>query len=346
MTLKPYLKEYVNYNPKIGTEALHIIGIPGTGKSNIGFKVFHDCIAKGECGLLRGDRFSEWRHYLNYKAIKNITILIPKDANIVCKDIPAEIEKTFQFVDFSQLQITDYLQPHEIVVCYDNCYDLASRAWFWIEMFEQCLERTEDHLYNIPIAHMDHEAGVIWPEIAQSDRGIKKGLNHWKAVARLCELFVEFRKALIRPIFLSQLEGEIKWQLRLKCMWQIYRQGRASDQAPKPVKKSTVFQRIDQFIVVVGGGLYSRENTIPEFKEIETVWRMIPRRPYLKYKSPYMEEDAEEEPTHECQKCGYQWAARVNQPKRCPDCASRKIEEMVMVVTSPTPTSIEHEENY
>lgn len=284
--ISPYITNFVNYKPPVGTEACHVIGLPGTGKSNIANLLFVHCMKQGNYGIVHGDRFCEWRHFLKYdKHIKEIMILIPEelkpeDTEIV--RVPQHIQESFVRVNFQTLDFTSKLKPHRLLVVYDTCYDIASQIWLWVKIFDQLVNRKLPYCDN-PITYLNHEAGVLFPEIALSET--KLAQNQWLGVNTFCEQFVFFRKALIRPILVSQIESELKHQLRLKCMWQIYRQGRAGRGSPEQIRVSSTRLRLDQFSVVVGGGLYSKWNTADKCKEIKAIWKMIPQSKLL-YQQP------------------------------------------------------------
>jgi len=125
------------------------------------------------------------------------------------------------------------------------------------------------------ITYLDHEAGVLFPEIALSES--KEADSHWKAVNRICELFVFFRKALIRPMFVSQMESEINHRLRGKCLFSIIKKGVAGKFQPEQVRMEAPKQRVDQFIVSIGKELYTRWNEAKKFAETDKVWKMIPQ---------------------------------------------------------------------
>jgi hypothetical protein len=335
--ISPYIANFVNYKANVGTEACHVIGLPGTGKSNIANLLFTHCMKQGNYGIVHGDRFCEWRHFLNYpKHIKEILILIPEelspqDTEIV--RVPQDIQESFVRVNFQTLDFTSTLKPHRVVVVYDACYDIASQAWLWVKIFDQMVNRKLPYCDN-PLTYLNHEAGVLFPEIALSET--KLALNQWLAVNTFCEQFVFFRKALIRPILVSQIESEMKHQIRLKCMWQVYRQGRAGRGSPDDIKMAATRLRLDQFSVVVGGGLYSKWNKADKFREISTIWKMIPQRRHL---FGHKEPNGKALYDMLCTNCEHKWKKRSTNPKTCPICRKRTaIPRNFGIVESPQET--------
>ncbi|MFX0205926.1 MAG: hypothetical protein ACFFDT_08055, partial [Candidatus Hodarchaeota archaeon] len=285
--VRPYIEEFIEYRKSVGTDGMHIFGLPGTGKTHQGMKILRDCLKNGEIGIMRGDIFTEWRHFLNFPdSIKKVLVLIPKRGKIHNIRVPNEVITDFRFVDFNTLNICDYLVPRQLTVCYDENYGLSEKAWFWVKTFKQIISRYQKEIVDIPVAYLDNEAGILWPETALSGtKESKETKNHWKAVHKFCELAVYFRKALVRPILISQLEQEIKWQLRMKCMWQVIRKGKAPRYAPAQVQRAAPLQSIEQYIVMLGGGLYCTGNTNYAFPETKEIWKMIPANE-LKLKIP------------------------------------------------------------
>ena len=273
MTSYADIENFIRYNPKIGVEGCHIIGFPGSGKSNLGNMILSWCLAEtDDMGLMRGDLFAEWRHFTNYNY--PIKILIPEKlvGKIKCVNFSLD-NHDWESFDPSSWNIMDHMIPHGILVLYDAGFTLASKGWFWADVFEQLVQRSER--IDQVITYLDHEAGVLFPEIALSES--KEADSHWKAVNRICELFVFFRKALIRPMFVSQMESEINHRLRGKCLFSIIKKGVAGKFQPEQVRMEAPKQRVDQFIVSIGKELYTRWNEAKKFAETDKVWKMIPQ---------------------------------------------------------------------
>lgn len=319
--MKADLQDSIWYDLDVGVESNHFWGFPGSGKSNLGLHMADLCITETQDKLLlRGDRFAEWQHYLLKPAFK-IHLVIPLEAKDKYRYLPYGSEKLFHkhnltvttedsYLDIQKDPMT-YFADHDIVVILDINFPLGQKGWFWANIFEALVNRME--YTDRAISFLDHEAGILLPEIALSE--LKDAKNHWKAVNRVCELFVDFRKALIRGILISQLEGEINWRIRQKCMFNIIKQGIAGRIMPKQVQKEAPRQRIDQFIVVVGKELYTRGNVAPKYPEVSPRLKMIPIAPI-----EIEEEEPTSDHTHGCNSCGHTWKARVSSPKRCPEC--------------------------
>ncbi|MFX0197145.1 MAG: hypothetical protein ACFFCW_13555, partial [Candidatus Hodarchaeota archaeon] len=271
--MKVDIWDFINEKPHIGTEACQVIGLPGTGKSLLAMAIFRECLKKGDAGLAHGDRFCEWRHYYNYpSSIAEIRILYPHELDPIKEKVafirvPDFVKKALLPVNFEKLDITKHLASQRLTIIYDAPYDISSQAWLWVNILKQCISRYQDDIVDLPITYLCHESGVIWPETALSESKLAK--NHWWAVNTFAELFVYFRKALIRAILVSQLESEIKWQIRHKCMFKIFKQGETPTTAPRPLRIATSTLRLDQFNIQVGGpqGLYQRWMPIAKFTE-------------------------------------------------------------------------------
>lgn len=277
----PKLEEAIDYNPNVGVEGVHIWGAPGSGKSNLATYIAWLCMERqGDKLLLRGDRFCEWQHYLNRG--RQITLWIPKEAKgkwqysdsqyeDLIKDAGVEIVEDEGWNEFN---IMRHLRKDDvdILVMHDICFPLALKGWFWAKIFLQLINRIQ--LIDQAICFLDHEAGVLLPEIALSES--KEAGSHWKAVNRICEYFVDFRKALVRPILISQLEGEINWRLRQKCMFTIVKKGTISTGFPEDVRELGVRQAIDEYILVSARKLYRPHNKARKFPEHKPRIKMIP----------------------------------------------------------------------
>lgn len=324
--MKVDIWEFINEKPHIGTEALHVMGLPGTGKSLLAMGVFRLCIKKGDKGLVHGDRFCEWRHYYNYReTFKKIRILIPQemyplDEHIAMIRIPTIAKNDMYKEDFSKLDITKHLEECDLVIVYDAPYDISSTAWLWVNIFRQCIGRYSMELVDKSITYLCHESGVYWPEVALSESKLAK--NHWWAVNTFAELFVYFRKALIRPILVSQLESEIKWQIRHKCMYKVFKQGETAGASPRPLRRATAKLLINQFNLQVGGpqGLYQRWVPVSKFTESKEVWKMIPKTLLTFGDKEHNGKKIKRFGYCINKKCGKAWKPRKNKPKYCPFC--------------------------
>ena len=247
---------------------MHISGPPRQGKSVHATSITIRAIKQGEMGLMPGDLFCEWRHFLNYpKSIMRVNVLIPDRAEIDFLDIPYTIQKKFIYVDINTVNILEYLRPSTLTVVYDRCFSRTDRALLWTRILDQCRKRTEYH--NIPIVFLDHEAGVNYPEIREG--------KFWQAVEEFSEIFVDFPKGNIRCLFVSQLENELIHKIRMKCIWKIYRRGIPSKSGPgRVVRKYAPRMRRDQYHIFFGG-LYVPLNSNPKIKEKKAIWKMISR---------------------------------------------------------------------
>ena len=169
-------------------------------------------------------------------------------------------------------KIMHHFNEVDILILHDICFPLALKGWFWAKVFLQLVNRIE--WTEAAIAYLDHEAGVLLPEIALSES--KGAGSHWRAVNQICEYFVDFRKALIRPLLISQLEGEINWRLRQKCMYTVVKKGAISTAFPENVREIGIRQAIDEFILVSARQLYRPHNKARKFPEHKPRIKMIP----------------------------------------------------------------------
>ena len=90
----PYLVEFIEFDKKVGTEYMHITGLPRSGKSNLANNIATYDIKFGDCLLIAGRASTEWRHFLNYFDEDQFQIFIPKGADISFKKVPDNIIKS------------------------------------------------------------------------------------------------------------------------------------------------------------------------------------------------------------------------------------------------------------
>lgn len=305
------IKDWINYNKNVGVEGLHMIGLPGTGKSNMSTGLAQKCLQKEELLVMPGDRFCEWRHFpFHPKFPTKIRILVPKDIDIHYHNFKPN--GWFHEVDYSELNIFDYLdKDHKLLVIYDQHLPLSERAKLWTHYAEQLLNR--DIFLETAIGLLFHEAGIYFPEFASGDQ--------WRAIKKFSELFVEFRKGLVRTQLVSQLDTEIESTIRKKCMYACIRKTKLSRSGgwPKALVKKTPFTALNEYHWVFGG-LYNRNNTITKFFEKKTIFKMIPRSSMNGVpKRVKVREKIEKTPLI-CPYCDYEWTPRIDKPKKCPKC--------------------------
>lgn len=307
------IKDWIHYNPNVGVEQLHMIGLPGTGKSNMSTGLAQKCLQKGELLIMPGDRFCEWRHFpFHPRFPTKIRILIPKDVDIFYHNFKRN--GWFHEVDYNELNIFDYLdKDHKLLVIFDQHLPLSERAKLWTNYAEQLLNR--DTFLEVAIGLLFHEAGIYFPEFGSGDQ--------WRAIKKFSELFVEFRKGLVRTILVSQLDTEIESTIRKKCMYACIRKTKLSRSGgwPKALVKKTPFTALNEYHWVFGG-LYNRNNTITKFFEKKNIFKMIPRPSMNGVPKRGIVREKVTRQEIICSKCNYQWIPRLDKPKKCPKCKS------------------------
>lgn len=274
------IKRWMYHDHDIGTEALQIDGAPGSGKSNMANMLMSWLLLEGECGITRATNHCEWRHFINYT--HPIKLLYPEELRKIVKPINFEFKTLEKSDDFSidyfpsdePFDIVKHLDPGTLLAVYDGGYTLGTRAWLWADIFDSLVKRST--FVDTVITWLDHEAGILLPEIALSTS--KNAESHWRAVNKVAELFVDFRKNLIRPIMVSQEETEIYHRIRggSKCFYHIHRRGGLPKWYSDQVKRACPRLRIDQYISTVGRGeIWTLNNTIKKFREIKSRYKMI-----------------------------------------------------------------------
>jgi hypothetical protein len=266
------IKDWFNYDPRVGTDSLHIVGYPRTGKSNMSTGLAAQGIAKKkELLIIPGDRFCEWRHFPFHDLLKDIklTVLVPDGVDIHYEGV----RKNHWFVDinYNDIDIFEFLtEQSPILVIYDSHLRLLTgeRTNLWVNIFEQALNRRK--YTDRAVEFLFHEAGILFPESARD--------KQWKAVQDFSELFVEAGKGLIRTILVSQLLTEVESTIRNKCMYNVFRQAYVGHKAgfPPPLVKVLPFTPINEYHICKGRGIYKRGNTTKLFYENKSIWKMIP----------------------------------------------------------------------
>ncbi len=309
MSVDVNIWDWINYRKNVGVEGLHIIGLPGTGKSNMAMALAVYCMQKGEHVILPGDRFCEWRHFLEYD-ICNVTVLVPEEAPI--EYIPKKIKEKWYIkrISYKKLDIFKYLTDKPTVLAiYDACFEIADRARLWVHVTKQLLNRIK--FIDKAIALLFHEAGIYWPENARGE--------HWGAVEDFSNLFVDCRKGLVRPILVSQLQTELYHPIRMKCMALVHRKGFPSRRLPDPLQKAIPYTALNEFHFQYGG-LYVRNNLIDCFLEKKILYKMVPRR-YIDGDSlPSHHQEKNQKQKLRCRFCGHEFKPKVQHPLSCSMC--------------------------
>lgn len=324
IVMRPTVEKFIEYNPKVGVDSLHMFGYPGSGKSVHGNSIVLHCVGNGEMGLMPGDLYCEWKHFVNYpKSIKKIKVLVPENAEI--EKINFSDSKFHQveeiLIPFPPKNINQYIEPYTIVVVYDRCYTNYDRTRLWYEIFKQVNLRIINH--DKVICFFDHEAGVRFPQTASKDG------EQWKNVEEIANLFVDFRKGLIRCIFLTQLENELYYKIKNKCIWKIVRMAVPSKfSVTKAIRKYALSMRRDMFHIFYGG-YYVPLNWNKNIKEIKLIMKMIPRVLInLNGDAPHNEQKRVLKRLI-CDNCNHSWNPRIAQVDKCHKCGSRDIRKMM-----------------
>lgn len=266
------IKDWFNYKESVGVESAHMIGYPGTGKSNMSAGLFQKCLQKGEGLVMPGDRFCEWKHYPYHpKFPTKFNVIIPKEHETEIFYYPdkEKIQQRGEWVeeDYTKLNVFDYLdEDHRLLVIYDQHLRLASRTALWANILTQLLNRIT--MVNTAIGMLFHEAGILFPQNAIGQQ--------WRAVDEFSERFVECRKGLVRIMLVSQIDTEIESTIRGKAMYAFIRKATLNKSWPPLVRSIVPFTPLNEYQLVVGKGLYLLDNEIELFYEKKLKMKMIP----------------------------------------------------------------------
>lgn len=278
----PQIDHMINYLPEVGPEPVGIFGAYGSGKSNLGYKIGHYCLKRGDALLFKGDNFCEWRHLLDHgsrktKDLWTVNLLYPIDVDLFWYPAGAK-EKIVQeynlnlipisLDDFNAEAVMKYLKAREVLAVYDTFLSQEARTLFWTELAETLVSRRK--LNDTCITWIDNEASLLAP--------INAAKKQYKYIARLAEAFVEFRKATVRPIWVAQIETELDWRISKKISYRLY-PGDLIPVAsmPNAVRNHVLFSRRGK-LVMVHGGKYRKNIVVPLFKELNIVLRIWPPR--------------------------------------------------------------------
>jgi hypothetical protein len=277
----PTIENFIKLNKKRGTDSLFSDGFPGAGKSNFINTVGVKLGANGECLIMRGSAACEWRHFFNYpKSIKKITVLVPKGylQHLYFMKYPEDLAEQIIEVDYETLDATDYINPGEVLVIYDECFTDEEKCWLIVDQLFKLMfrYRKREELYQVPVVYLEHEAGILFPMTPTASNKKILSMNHWKAVNKMVKIFVHFRKYFIRCLFLAQLQGEFTNLIRDKCFWKVLKQGKPKESYPASVKMKQKFERIDEYIIMIGEALYKTNQPIELINETKEDWMIIP----------------------------------------------------------------------
>lgn len=273
----PKIDDYINYNEDVGPLQLLSTGYPGSGKSNHSIATIVKCMrlehsGKKEMLLTHGDNCCEWRHFLRYKATKDILVLVPNNVNIEYIYENSNNKYIHQFktqkIDYSKLQIMDYMKPGQVTVVYDDHFSDEMKAILWGIIWFQLVTRKK--LYNYTITYLCHEVGNLFPQTAYDDQ--------WRAVNFASAMFVKLRKRLVRAYLVTQVETEIFDRVRKKCYFRIYRDAFPTGAYHRKIVKNRILTTTIETYHLFKGMKYRPDNKNPKADEIKDMWLMIPER--------------------------------------------------------------------
>jgi len=208
----------------------------------------------------------------------NYKVLVPR--GVAIKFIPDYIEDYVTRVDYSSLNVLEYLDLNLVVIYDQHLWPMGIRTWCWARVLDQLLSRPDQ---SKAVILLFHEAGIYFPEAARAAN--TKEANHYEAVTTFADLFVEAGKGLVRCIFLSQLETEIKHTIRDKTGWKIFKKGMPGKKQHRLIRKIAPYQARNEFISS-HYGLFLADNTSFKFIENKSKWLMTPPPRLIDFDNP------------------------------------------------------------
>lgn len=264
------VKDWIKYKPSVGVESAHMIGYPGTGKSNMSSGLFQKCLQLGEALVMPGDRFCEWRHYPYHPKFPcEFTVVTPKNHELFYHPDEETVQQKGAWFekDYSTLDVFDYIdEDRRLLVIYDQHLSLSKRSLLWANITEQLLNR--QIMLDKAIGMLFHEAGILFPQTAIGQQ--------WRAVDKFSERFVECRKGLVRVMLVSQIDTEIESTIRGKAMYSFIRKAYLNKNWPKLLRDVARYTPLNQYQVCLGKGLYLLDNVIDKFFEKKLIFKIIP----------------------------------------------------------------------
>lgn len=273
----------VFFHKDVGPDATHIMGLPGTGKSQLANRIVKYCLEKkNENFVLAGDINCEWANVAPFA--KEVEIILPHNVDVEQVNIKYDHQTVTEYND---LNIMDYFNEDtkgKILVVYDEHLFgklRTEKTKLWTLILQQLLYRK---ILRRPVAigMLFHEGSVVFPRQPVG--------THWEAVMDFASLMVGARKNWVRLLFVSQLEKHIINLIRDLCLWRIQRKGKISkmDNA-KALASSTPFLALDEFNMSFGG-IYRLQSKVEKLEEFNQKMQMIPDvskfNEYFEYYSP------------------------------------------------------------
>ncbi len=264
---------------------LKIVGPTRTGKSNFANSIIWEAAKQGDIILMPGDAACEFRHFLLYiQGNRNpgvtMKILVPSafknnfsfflgdrtdgaSMHRLGKKKGVEVEWFDPYTE----NIVNFLEPMQILIVMDCCYELPERSAFWQYLLKQVKYRKR---YNtIPVTYIFHEAGTYWPNVAFK--------NQYKSTEYHAMDFVEFGKFRMRGIYLFQIVGQFYWKIDGQFE-AVIKKGSLASKGDKYDRKYGRGKRPDEYSISWSGIEDVLLKLEGQFSEMKSIWKVIPER--------------------------------------------------------------------
>lgn len=260
---------------------LGVVGPTGTGKNNLAWGVLWQCAEQGDCVVLPGGPKCDFRHFLlysqNHELVK-VKLLIPsifagkfelfigktsEASNLTheFKKYGAEVE----YYDIYQQSINDFIEPAQILVVLDACFNLESKTWFWYYNCKQLKLRKRYHY--VEVTYCFPEASSYFPNTPFREQ-YKPTYLHSKD-------FIDYRGFFMRGIYLYH-HSSMFWYLLEKQFETIIKKGSGYDKKTPYDNKIGRAKAIHEYTVYSQGIEDIKLKIEGMFQEIDEIWKIIP----------------------------------------------------------------------
>jgi len=258
---------------------LGIVGSTGTGKSNFAWGILWDCVKQGDCVIIPGDASCEFRHFLLYTkkhpTIK-LRVLIPNSFNydfFIGKSddstsLKNELKKwNAECIEYdpNKQSVNDFIEPHQILVVFDACYNLESKSWFWQFNLKQIKYRKRYHY--IHVTYCFPEGSTYFPNTPFREQ--------YKPVYIHSKDFVEYRKFFMRGIYLYH-HSSMLFYLIEKQFETVLKKGSGYDSRTRYDNKLGRGKLIHEYSIIHQGIEDIKLEIDGQFSEIKDIWKVIP----------------------------------------------------------------------
>lgn len=268
------------YKPSLALP-LGIVGPTGTGKNNLAYGILWGCAEQGDCVVIPADSGMEFRHFLLYTQFHEVVklkLIIPTifqgkfdffmGRSNEQSDLITELAKygaEVEYYDIYEQSVNDFIEPAQILVIMDACFNLESKTWFWQYNCKQFKLRKRYHY--VQLTYCFTEASAYFPNTPFKEQ-YKPTYMHSKD-------FIEFRRFLMRGVYLYH-HSSMFWYLLEKQFETVIKKGSGYDKRTPFDNKLGRGKAIHEYTVYSQGYEDIKLEIEGMFQEMEEIWKVIP----------------------------------------------------------------------